>query len=373
MLDLRSALHANEHIIPSIYETAVDPTTWNEVLEKTSEFLGAVSGMHSLSFWASGRGKCLSEHGMLEGAMDHWEKNFATNDWVRTAATLPAGQVMHTELPSMEVMLETRLGREILAPQGWKDLMAVRTTDSNLFLGALSFYAKTMIEPEMVERFEFLIPHFARALALHQRIARLSLDAAAFESGIEQVPAAVFLLGSAGDVLHRNVAAAAMLEEADGLSELNGKLLLPTPAIRNDLQLAIAQALAPDPEEAGRGLFRIQRPSGATPYYGVVSPVTPRLANPGTADAVFLWVTDPDRPIVPDTETISVLLGLTPAESRVAAAIARGGSIKEYASEAGLQEGSVRWTLKQVLAKSGARNQADLVRIILHSVPSPPF
>jgi hypothetical protein len=84
---------------------------------------------------------------MLEGAMSAWEKNYATNEWVQTAASLPLGEVMHSELPSMEKMLETELGREILAPQGWADLVAVRTTDSPLFLGALSFYSKGMFEP----------------------------------------------------------------------------------------------------------------------------------------------------------------------------------------------------------------------------------
>ena len=41
MIDLQSALHANEFFVPSIYETAVDPNRWDEVLATTSEFLGA--------------------------------------------------------------------------------------------------------------------------------------------------------------------------------------------------------------------------------------------------------------------------------------------------------------------------------------------
>ena len=180
MIDLQSALHANEFIVPSIYETAVEPNRWDEVLATTSEFLGAAAAMHSLSFWASGRGKAISFYGMMDGARSIWEANYATNEWVQTAADLPLGEILHSELPSMEVMLETPLGRDILAPHGWTDVMAVRTTDSPLFVGALSFYAMEMFSQSTLDRFEFLIPHFARALALHQRIERLSLDSAAF-------------------------------------------------------------------------------------------------------------------------------------------------------------------------------------------------
>jgi len=95
--------------------------------------------------------------------------------------------------------------------------------------------------------------------------------------------------------------------------------------------------------------------------------------NAGPNQAVFLWVTDPESRVVPVDETIGILLGLTPAESSVASAIARGQTLQEHADERGIKVASARWTLKQVLSKTGARTQADLVRIVLHSIPSPPF
>ncbi len=373
MIDLDSILYANSKLIPDIYETAVDPTRWNETLAATAEFLGADSSMHSLTFWASGRGRAFSYTGMPEGSMDIWEKKYATNEWPRTAATLPVGEVMHTELPSMEDMMKTDLGRDILAHTGWVDVMAVKTTDSSLYLGALSFYAKSRFEGPMLERFEFLIPHFSRALALHQRIARLSLEAQAFQAGMQQLPAAVFLLSFGGEILYENDAATTLIGQDDGIGVLDSRLVLGTPHDRQALDLAIEQAREPDPGQGARGLFRIARRSGLRPYHAVVSPVVPQLISAKPSEAVFLWVTDPESRVVPVVDSLGPLLGLTPAESRIAAAIARGQNVQEYAAEQGIKEGSARWTLKQVLAKTNARNQADLVRIILHSIPSPPF
>jgi DNA-binding CsgD family transcriptional regulator len=43
--------------------------------------------------------------------------------------------------------------------------------------------------------------------------------------------------------------------------------------------------------------------------------------------------------------------------------------VRTYAAEAGVTEGTARIRLKQVLAKTGAARQADLVRIVLSSLP----
>ena len=59
------------------------------------------------------------------------------------------------------------------------------------------------------------------------------------------------------------------------------------------------------------------------------------------------------------------LYGLTPSEARVACAVASGESLESYASAHGISVSTVRWTMKQLLAKTGARRQADLVRILL--------
>jgi DNA-binding CsgD family transcriptional regulator len=76
---------------------------------------------------------------------------------------------------------------------------------------------------------------------------------------------------------------------------------------------------------------------------------------------------------VPSETSISTLLGLTPAESRIAAGLAKGQSVSEYAATVGITENTARSTLKHVFAKTGTRSQADLVRLITQSIPSTPY
>ena len=56
--------------------------------------------------------------------------------------------------------------------------------------------------------------------------------------------------------------------------------------------------------------------------------------------------------------------GLTPAETTLALAVAGGAALRDYAEERGVTVGTVRFQMKQVLAKTDCRRQTDLVRLI---------
>jgi len=58
---------------------------------------------------------------------------------------------------------------------------------------------------------------------------------------------------------------------------------------------------------------------------------------------------------------------LTPTESRVASALFKGMTVKDYAFTAGIKVSTVRFHLKQIYSKTGAHRQPDLVRILLQN------
>ncbi|WP_252716870.1 helix-turn-helix transcriptional regulator [Herbaspirillum sp. B65] len=66
-------------------------------------------------------------------------------------------------------------------------------------------------------------------------------------------------------------------------------------------------------------------------------------------------------------EALVALFGLTAAEARLASAFVSGVTLEEYAQRRGVGLGTVRFQMKQVLAKTGTNRQADLVRRILCS------
>ncbi len=66
-----------------------------------------------------------------------------------------------------------------------------------------------------------------------------------------------------------------------------------------------------------------------------------------------------------DPLIVSLAFGLTPAEARVATAIAEGASPDEVAADRGVSLATVRTQLRGVFDKLGVRRQAEMVRMLL--------
>lgn len=64
-------------------------------------------------------------------------------------------------------------------------------------------------------------------------------------------------------------------------------------------------------------------------------------------------------------------LGLTRAEARVAMRIGRGASVADIAADLGVAVETVRTHLKRIYAKTGARRQSELARLVLSKSRSP--
>jgi DNA-binding CsgD family transcriptional regulator len=67
---------------------------------------------------------------------------------------------------------------------------------------------------------------------------------------------------------------------------------------------------------------------------------------------------------VPEQKQLQLMLALTPAQARLAALIFGGNSVREAAGELGITEASARQYLKRIFARTGARRQGELIRMI---------
>lgn len=83
-----------------------------------------------------------------------------------------------------------------------------------------------------------------------------------------------------------------------------------------------------------------------------------------SAGATMLILTEVRASAGPDAALIQGLFDLTPAEARVAQAIASGHSLAEIAKNHGVATETVRTQLKSIFAKTGASRQVDLVRLL---------
>jgi len=87
-----------------------------------------------------------------------------------------------------------------------------------------------------------------------------------------------------------------------------------------------------------------------------------------TAD-LLLVLTAVVAPGAPLTEMLHGLFDLTPAEARVARALAAGLSVEEISTQSATSRETVRTQLKGVMAKTATSRQAELVRLLAGASP----
>lgn len=105
----------------------------------------------------------------------------------------------------------------------------------------------------------------------------------------------------------------------------------------------------------------IERPDGQLPVVARALPVSAALAG---EDAVLVLFRDLDAKGDLETSSVLQVLGLTPAEARLAAAVGEGHSVKLCADTLGITESTARSTLKIVYSKLGIGKQTELAGIV---------
>lgn len=73
----------------------------------------------------------------------------------------------------------------------------------------------------------------------------------------------------------------------------------------------------------------------------------------------------PRGPAVPPAGAIAEAFGLTPAESRLVAALVRGGTLVEAAKRNGITINTAKTQLASVFLETGHQRQADLIAAVL--------
>lgn len=186
---------------------------------------------------------------------------------------------------------------------------------------------------------------------------------------LNHVAVGIFLLDDQRKVLFRNRRAEELLNEADGISlsrddMLRGEKPQQTQELRNIVDAAIASATSGT--RKATEAVALSRSSGRRSLFAVACPLGRGPASPGEP-VVGLFVTDPERRLSAAAEAVAQLYGLSPAETRLALALARGLRLDEIADEFGISRNTVSYTMKNLFRKTETDRQADLISLFIAS------
>jgi DNA-binding CsgD family transcriptional regulator/PAS domain-containing protein len=213
-----------------------------------------------------------------------------------------------------------------------------------------------------------LLPHLQRALQVHTK---LDLAERGRNFGMEvlsDLAAAVIVVSKDAKILFANQAAERMLESGTDLAITRGRLVPQNPEQKKTFERLVAGAAE---TSAGKGassgaLFTLTDQSGH-PISILISPLRAGQSGfgPGLPAAVLIF-SEPGAEAFPKgaEQALGSAYNLTRAEARLAAALAAGETLSEYAGRSGVSLNTAKTQLRQAFAKIGCSRQADLVRML---------
>lgn len=211
-----------------------------------------------------------------------------------------------------------------------------------------------------------LLPHVRRAL----HIEALHWQQRCLRSAREQQHncSAMMLLDEQGRVAFMSEEAQAYFCDGGAIGLRDNKIVLRQAAAQQTLMATIGEVLSAHLVHAGN-VVNVER-VGQPDLRLLVMPVHPDATeNPLFPTRAFaaVFVVDIESEVYIDEHLLGQLLGLTAAEARTAAAVARGMSPAELARAFTLSVHTARSQLKSVFRKTGTSSQSQLGNLILNS------
>lgn len=205
-----------------------------------------------------------------------------------------------------------------------------------------------------------IVPHVAQALRLADQLQQSAKKSEAMERLLDRVRPALVICDDQANVIWANHNAQQVIKSADVLKVIGGRIC----SLSHDRTQALHALIRNAAQHADAVEKRCVAldDQGLTPTHLMVMPL--QGGPDGRENRVALLITRAARPFEIPAKLLEKLFRLSPAEARLSKAIVEGGSVNSYALINGLAEGTVRFQLKQVLAKTGSPRQSDLVRLI---------
>ena len=359
-------------LIEAIYDAALRPDTWPDVLVKIHNFTGGVGA----GIYVTNSARKIVSLSCTTGIEARYNQSYV-DTYVKLDPTtvahllFDAGEVFSTvDVMPYDDFIRTRFYREWVRPQGLVDCANVIREKSETSYSSFCVFRHErngLVDSEMRQRLLLLAPHVRRAALIGKAIEFNAVEAKVFKDLIDTLSVAVYLIDSSGRVVHENTAGRLMLDTGEILASISGRFMT-----RNE-QANAALACVLEAETVGTkagGAKSIAVPM-STPdgkhYIAHVLPLTSGQRNlTGVAlravAAVFVCNAEFNPPSAP--ELIAKLYNLTPTELRVLLAIVEIGGVPKVAETLGIAETTVRTHLERLFDKTGVCRQADLVKIV---------
>ena len=301
---------------------------------------------------------------------EYFENYYLHDERVPRIRNLPDSRLVH--IPSLYTEQELRTSlvyNEGLHRTGCQNGLNVRLDGphgSRIVWGISNPASTSGWGSPQLEFIENLLPHIRQFVHVRQALADANALGASHTELLDANRFGVMYLDATGRIVEANDTARDILHRGSGLSDRGGFLGVWLPAENLRFQRLLAAALRPFGAPAAGGTMTVTHNAGKPRLVVHLIPLRdPHLDFWLPRIAALLLVVDPTIQLEIDPKLVASAFGLAPAESRVAAWLGEGRTVRDIAESTGRQENAVRKVLKRSYKKLGVSRQTDLVRLVL--------
>jgi len=306
--------------------------------------------------------------------LDYFTHYHRVNPRLPFGLELKVGTWQHDhEILSQAVLEEDPFFKDFLVPYGGRYCSATNLLEDDeivIILAAIAHSDRpplTEAEISLLERFR---THLIQAIQVYRTRQRGQAESLVARQLLDALTQPVLLIDDTQYVHHANAAALQLLDAGGVMAERRGTLNLRRARDSGRLNAALRQLgltgnLAPE-DASGKVVFRVADQTGEESHLVVAIAVRPNetMAVFGFSPRAILLFHPLKGSQGLDPLIVGHAFGLTPAEARVAAAIAGGASIASVAKARALSVETIRSQLRSIFLKVGVSRQADLARVL---------
>ena len=279
----------------------------------------------------------------------------------------PVGQVLTIgDWIDVDEFRKTIFYNEWTRPQGLEDAANILLDKSTDGISRLSIMkAGGPVDRKMYRVISYITPHMQRAMNIRQKLQQQNALEMTSARTLDALRAAILLLDVNGLITHANASAQEILNQADVLRSVHGRLVTSDLNADRMLRQALAGTVLGERAMAGISLHLAAR--DGSHYVGHLVPLTAgrrKTFGAGYEACAVLFVSKAAIDTIVAPDLIRKLFKLTPAELRVFLSIVEVGGVPDVAKSMGVAETTIKTHLARIFTKTGPKRQADLVRLV---------
>ena len=356
-------------LVGKAYDASLDERRWPVFLDAFAQAVGGRSAILRSADLQANRANFIASVGYDPAWQAAYCNHFVKVDYLMPAlARFRTGEIKTSDqVSSLAEQRMTELYNEYLAPQDKVHTMGtflVKDGSHTLLFAVQRGKRDGAYGEEQKQLMGALAPHVTRAVQVQRKLSFLAVEKEwAFEA-LDQLRMGVILTDGLGVPLFVNHEAEQMMAQGNGLNLCQGRLASSNPSETALLHRLVAGAAQGAPVG---GDMRIVLPGTAECLHCMIVPVSPDISaslnQSFGSGCVAVFLSRPGGLQLPP-KRVGVLYGLSPAESRLAAELAKLNCLEQAANNLGIALGTARAQLAGVFTKTGARGQAELLMLL---------